>query len=313
MVAIALGGDSEIEQNSSTKEERMGLEVKVLDLGDIELDTSFLVLALEPGQAQQVPTLGFLITGGEAPIVVDTGFSDPSIMGNLGMKGWWRDGQGMEGQLARHGLEMKDVRYVLHTHLHIDHAGYDDQFPLDDTTVVINRRELEYSVSGLMGEQYPAPYIKHLVDRLHHPGALRLLDLDVVDYEEIIPGVRCVAAGGHTEGSMNILVDTDEGVACICGDVIYDIAHQLIEPHLQVMELDPAVTGNHGGSKRGEKAAIRKALVGARYVLPAHDRPGVVEAGRIVGRTFDSTPGALISNDEFPGKLTRDHKQAAPA
>jgi glyoxylase-like metal-dependent hydrolase (beta-lactamase superfamily II) len=291
----------------------MGLEVKVLDLGDIELDTSFLVLALEPGQAQQVPTLGFLITGGEAPIVVDTGFSDPSIMGNLGMKGWWRDGQGMESQLARHGLEMKDVRYVLHTHLHIDHAGYDDQFPMDATTVVINRRELEFSVSGLMGEQYPAPYIKHLVDRLHHRGALRLLDLEVVDSEEIIPGVRCVAAGGHTEGSMNILVDTDEGVACICGDVIYDIAHQLVDPHLQVMELDPAVTGNHGGSKRGEKAAIRKALVGSRFVLPAHDRPGVVEGGRIVGRTFDSAPGALIANDEFPGKLTRDHREAAPA
>ena len=291
----------------------MGLEVKVLDLGDIELDTSFLVLALEPGQAQQVPTLGFLITGGEAPIVVDTGFSDPSIMGNLGMTGWWRGEQGMEKQLARHGLEMKDVRYVLHTHLHIDHAGYDDQFPMDGTTVVINRRELEYSVSGLMGEQYPAPYIKHLVDRLHHAGALRLLDLEVVEYEEIIPGVRCVAAGGHTEGSMNILVDTDEGVACICGDVIYDIVHQLVDPHLQVMELDPAVTGNHGGSKRGEKAAIRKALSGARFVLPAHDRPGVVEHGRIVGRTFDSTPGPLIANEDFPGKLTSDHEAAAPA
>jgi glyoxylase-like metal-dependent hydrolase (beta-lactamase superfamily II) len=291
----------------------MGLEVKVLDLGDIELDTSFLVLALEPGQAQQVPTLGFLITGGEAPIVVDTGFSDPSIMGNLGMTGWWRDEQGMEKQLAKHGLEMKDVRYVLHTHLHIDHAGYDDRFPMDGTTVVINRRELEYSVSGLMGEQYPAPYIKHLVDRLHHPGALRLLDLETVEYEEIIPGVRCVAAGGHTEGSMNVLVDTDEGVACICGDVIYDIAHQLVDPHLQVMELDPAVTGNHGGSKRGEKAAIRKALVGSRFVLPAHDRPGVVEHGRIVGRTFDSTPGPLIANEDFPGKLTSDHQEAAPA
>src|SRR5437762_12209357 len=92
------------------EEDQMGLEVKVLDLGDIELDTSFLVLALEPGRAQQVPTLGFLITGGEAPIVVDTGFSDPSIMGNLGMTGWWRDEQGMEKQLAKHGLEMKDVR-----------------------------------------------------------------------------------------------------------------------------------------------------------------------------------------------------------
>jgi glyoxylase-like metal-dependent hydrolase (beta-lactamase superfamily II) len=291
----------------------MGLEVKVLDLGDIELDTSFLVLALEPGQAQQVPTLGFLITGGEAPIVVDTGFSDPSIMGNLGMKGWWRGEQGMEKQLAKHGLEMKDVRYVLHTHLHIDHAGYDDRFPMDGTTVVINRRELEHSVSGLMGEQYPAPYIKYFVDRLHYLGALRLLDLEVVDYEEIIPGVRCVVAGGHTEGSMNVLVDTDEGVACICGDVIYDIEHQLVHPHLQVMELDPQVTGNHSGSKRGEKAAIRKALVGSRFVLPAHDRPGVVEHGRIVGRTFDSTPGPLIANEDFPGKLTSDHKEAAHA
>ena len=292
----------------------MGLEIKVLDLGDIELDTSFLVLALEPGQAQQVPTFGFLITGGEAPVVIDTGFSHPEIMGNLGMKGWYRDGQGMEPQLEKHGLKMEDVKYILHTHLHIDHAGYDDHFPMDGTTVVINRKELEYSASGLMGEQYPAPYIKHLIDRLHHEGpALRLLDLEVVEYEEIIPGVRCQVAGGHTEGSMNILVDTDEGTACICGDVIYDVAHQLVEPHLQRMELDPAVTGNHGGSKRGEKAAIRKTLVGTRYILPAHDRPAVVEHGRIVGRTFDSVPGPLIPNESFPGKLTSDHKQAATA
>ena len=66
---------------------------------------------------------------------------------------------------------------------------------MDGTTVVINRRELEFSVSGLMGEQYPAPYIKHLVDRLHHPGALRLLDLEVVESEEIIQA--CQSAGGH--------------------------------------------------------------------------------------------------------------------
>jgi glyoxylase-like metal-dependent hydrolase (beta-lactamase superfamily II) len=125
--------------------------------------------------------------------------------------------------------------------------------------------------------------------------------------------VRCVAAGGHTEGSMNVLVDTDEGVACICGDVIYDIAHQIVDPHLQVMELDPAVTGNHSGSKRGEKAAIRNALVGSRFVLPAHDRPGVVAHGRIVGRTFDSAPGPVISNEDFPGKLTSDHREAAHA
>ncbi len=284
----------------------MGLEVHVLDLGDIELDTSFLVLAHDPGRAQQVPTFGFLITGGEAPVVVDTGFSEPGIMANLGMGGWWRDGQGMENALEKHGLTMADVPYVLHTHLHIDHAGYDDQFPMS-TTVVINRRELEFSASGLMGEQYPAPYIKHLIDRLHHEsGALRLLDLETVESEEIIPGVRCQFAGGHTEGSMNVLVDTDDGVACICGDVVYDVVHQLIDPHLQRMALDPAVTGNHSGSKRSEKAAIRKAVNGVRYILPAHDRPAVVERGQVIGRTYDRVPGELISNDEWPGKMTRD-------
>lgn len=288
----------------------MGLEVHVLDLGDIELDTSFLVLAQDPGRRQEVPTFGFLITGGEAPIVVDTGFSDPSIMGNLGMKGWWRDGQGMENALEKHGLSMSDVRYVLHTHLHIDHAGYDDQFPMDTTMVVINRRELEYSASGLMGEQYPAPYVKHLIDRLHHPGALRLLDLEIVGEEEIIPGVRVQHAGGHTEGSMNVLVDTDDGIAVISGDVIYDVEHQLIHRHLQVMGLDPAVTGNHGGSKRAEKAAIRRAIKDARFVLPAHDRPAVLERGEVIGRTFDRVPGEIIPNDRWPGKLTRDYQTA---
>src|SRR3712207_6001918 len=79
--------------------EAMGLEVKVLDLGDIELDASFLVLGHNMGQRLEEPTFGFLITGGETPIVVDTGFSHPEIMGNLGMKGWYRGDQGMEKQL----------------------------------------------------------------------------------------------------------------------------------------------------------------------------------------------------------------------
>jgi glyoxylase-like metal-dependent hydrolase (beta-lactamase superfamily II) len=287
----------------------MGLEIKVLDLGDIELESSFLVLGHDCGVKLEVPTLGFLILGGETPIVVDTGFSSPEIMGNLGMKGFYKGDQGMDKQLAKHGLSESDVGFILHTHLHIDHAGKDSEFPME-TVVVINRRELEYSVSGIMGEQYPAEYVKHLVDRLHTPGAMRLLDLDIVDSEEIIPGVRCELAGGHTEGSMNILVDTDEGTACICGDVIYDVVNQLINPFLQVGHMDPAVTGNQGTSKRQEKGAIRKAVNSGRFVVPLHDRPAVIERGRVVGRLFDSIPGRMIDNDDFPGPLTEAFEAA---
>src|ERR671935_1609127 len=267
----------------------MGLEIKILDLGDIELESSFLVLGHDCGVPLMVPVFGFLILGGETPVVVDTGFSHPEIMGNLGMKGFYHGDQGMDKQLAKHGIRKSDVGFILHTHLHIDHAGKDSEFPMD-TVVVINRRELEFSVSGLMGEQYPADYIKHLVDRLHTPGALRLLDLELAGPEEIIPGVRCEAAGGHTEGSMNVLVDTAEGTACICGDVIYDVANQLIHPFWQTMYMDPAPTGNHATLKRQEKAAIKKVLQNT-FALPVHDYPARIEAGRVVARLKNAVPG----------------------
>jgi glyoxylase-like metal-dependent hydrolase (beta-lactamase superfamily II) len=287
----------------------MGLEIKLLDLGDIELESSFLVLAHDCGVLTKVPTFGMLILGGETPVLVDTGFSHPGIMANLGMTGFCTGEQGLDKQLAKHGLQKSDIGFVVHTHLHIDHAGKDSEFPMS-TVVVINRRELEFSVSGIMGEQYPAAYIKHLVDRLHTPGALRLLDLEVAGPEDIIAGVRCEVAGGHTEGSMNVLVDTDEGTACICGDVIYDVANQLINPFHQIMCMDPAVTGNHAGHKRQEKAAIRKAVNSGHFVLPMHDRPAVIEYGRVVGRLFDTVPGQLIHNESFPGPLSESFEAA---
>ena len=132
----------------------MALEVKLLDLIDIELESSFLVLARNMGQKALAKTWGSLILGGDDPILVDTGASHPEIMQRLGMTGWISEEQQMENQLARYGVKPKDVRYILHTHNHIDHAGQDDKFPMT-TTVCMQRKELEHSVSGLMTEQYP--------------------------------------------------------------------------------------------------------------------------------------------------------------
>ena len=125
----------------------MPLEIKILDYGDIELELSFLVLGRDCGRTRRVLTLGFLILGGPYPVVVDTGYRSNQIMETLGMRGLQFHENMIENQLARHGVRMGDVRFVCHTHLHIDHAGKDDLFPMN-TTVVLNRRELEYSVSG---------------------------------------------------------------------------------------------------------------------------------------------------------------------
>src|SRR5262249_28016285 len=146
-------------------EDGMALEIKILDYGDVELEASFLVLGRDCGRTRRVLVLGMLILGGTWPLVVDTGYRSNRTREPLGMRGLQSHETRIENQLKKHGLRLGDVRYVLHTHLHIDHAGKDDLFPMN-TTVVINRRELEYSVSGLMHPQYPAVDIKHLIDRL---------------------------------------------------------------------------------------------------------------------------------------------------
>ena len=117
----------------------MPLEIKILDYGDIELESSFLVLGRDCGRTRRVLTLGFLILGGDYPVLVDTGYRSNQIMETLGMRGLQYHENMIENQLARHGVRMGDVRFVAHTHLHIDHAGKDDLFPMN-TTVVVNRR-----------------------------------------------------------------------------------------------------------------------------------------------------------------------------
>ena len=274
----------------------MALEIKVLDYGDVEqLEFSFLVLGRDCGRPRRVLVLGMLILGGAWPILVDTGYRSNQIMETLGVRGLQSHETMIENQLKKHGLRLGDVRYVLHTHLHIDHAGKDDLFPMN-TTVVLNRRELEYSVSGLMHPQYPAIDVKHLIDRLHTRGALRFLDLEITGPVELMPGVICEAAGAHTEGSMNVIVKTNEGDANICGDVIYDIDDQIVEPFHEIGDMEPRVTGNHGTTKRQEKAAIKKVLTRSRFALPIHDWPAIIDGGQVVGRLRNSVPGPFVQS-----------------
>jgi glyoxylase-like metal-dependent hydrolase (beta-lactamase superfamily II) len=272
----------------------MALEIKVLDFGDIELESSFLVLGRDCGRTRRVPTYGFLILGGPWPVVVDTGYRSNQIMETLGMRGLQFHENMIENQLAKYGVRMGDVRYVMHTHLHIDHAGKDDLFPMN-TTVIVNRRELEYSVSGLMHPQYPAPDIKHLIDRLHTRDALRFEDLELTGIIELFPGCYLEAAGAHTEGSMNVHVDTVEGRCTLCGDVIYDFNDQIVTPFHEISFNEPRTTGNHGVSKRQEKAAIKKLLAsGARFLLPVHDKGAKIERGQVVGRMDMAVPGPVV-------------------
>jgi glyoxylase-like metal-dependent hydrolase (beta-lactamase superfamily II) len=267
----------------------MNWTVRTLDLGEVELNRRRMIANAGGQGLVRVPVQGWLLMQGNEAIVIDTGFRHPDILKRLGdsAAGVERPHQRLVAQLASHGVEPADVRYVLHTHLHIDHAGQTDQFPMA-TTAVVNRRELEYAASGLSGPSYPPEDVKHFIDRLHTKGALRLLDLELTGGEEVVPGIRCVAAGGHTERSMLVYVDTPQGLACFCGDLVYSVRFQLLAP--TTLDADPVTSANHVVPRRSEKAALKRMLQSApRFMLyPSHDVAVTVDHGRVTAEDASS-------------------------
>ncbi|MFI1568988.1 MBL fold metallo-hydrolase [Streptomyces sp. NPDC020490] len=278
----------------------MHYEIHRLNFGSVIIDESMRLRGVLPGNIIEVPAQGFLILGGEAPILVDAGYRDPSV---LGAGGHIAPGQGFEEQLAQHGLTPADLGCVIVTHLHRDHAGHLHKVPMN-VPVVINRTELGSACTGLQGRAYARDDLLHMINRVYTPGAVRFLDLEHSGPEEIFPGITCHLSGGHTAGSIAIVVSTSAGEAYLCGDLFYDVEGALskqpregftagVQPTALVPD-DPALTNNFTTSVLQEIGAVKKALK-YRFIVPAHDDPGVLEDGIYVGR---------ITGDVIPGPIT---------
>jgi len=271
-----------------------------LDFGSVRVDASMLVRGRAPGLEVEVPAQGYLITGDHSPILVDAGYRDLSVLGNGGTL---TPEQGFGAQLDRHGISPSDLACVVPTHLHRDHAGHLDKVPMS-IPVVVNRTELECAFNGLQGLAYAQDDLLHIVHRMYTPGALRILDFAPGAAQELTPGVEVVASGGHTRGSMNVLVHTAGGRAALVGDLLYDLEGALrsrptgtptagVQPYAFTLD-EPATTNNFTPSVADEVTAV-KAVLRNRFLLPAHDRPGVVAGGRLVGR---------IDGPTIPGPVT---------
>lgn len=276
----------------------MSLTIEVLNLGDIEGDRSFTVGGTPPGTRMTVPANAFLVLGGESPVLVDAGTRSAAVLERVGMQPRFADDQTLEAQLGRHGVAVEDLGMVVMTHLHVDHAGRLDAVPMS-TPVVVERRELSFAFSGAQGLAYAPEDLHHVLDRLYTPGALRVLDTYLGGPASLAPGLRVEASGGHTEGSVNVLVETSEGTACLCGDVIYEVQGSVVAPELETLAFEPQPSGNHATAAIAERAAIKRALGAGRLLYPSHDyRGAVVEHGRVVGRIGRTVPGPVLGLEE---------------
>jgi glyoxylase-like metal-dependent hydrolase (beta-lactamase superfamily II) len=130
-----------------------------------------------------------------------------------------------------HQLEPESVDLVIHTHLHVDHVGWDGVFPR--ARYVVHQDDWSF---------FMAPWQTRVRPHLHRLEPLQeegLVDL-VSGESEVAPGIRVLQSPGHTPGHMHVRVENAGAAAVVLGDVAVH-PEQLADPRLvYASDGDPA-------------------------------------------------------------------------
>jgi N-acyl homoserine lactone hydrolase len=121
-------------------------------------------------------------------------------------------GEEISARLSKIGVRADDVRFLVNSHLHFDHAGGNVELP--NATLVIQRREWD---AGKDPDLAAANYFDARDYDLGH-------DLRLVDGEHDLFGdgrVTCIPTYGHTPGHQSLRVRLDGGEIVLAGDACY--------------------------------------------------------------------------------------------
>lgn len=124
-------------------------------------------------------------------------------------------------QLTRLGYQPADVRHIILTHLHLDHAGGLPDFP--HATVHLFQREFQ-------AWKRPRKWFELYYDKTHFAHEPRWqfhrlegetwYDFPAVRIPGIRPEVWLVPLHGHTSGHCGVAIQTETGWLFHCGDAV---------------------------------------------------------------------------------------------
>lgn len=125
--------------------------------------------------------------------------------------------------LTRAGMRTEDIDYVLHTHLHADHVGWNTV--LKDGEWVPTFVNAVYVCSQAEIDFYDTPaaaprmmIFEDSIRPVRDSGQLQVIDNQG---GEFLPGIIFYPTPGHSPGHMSIAIKSGNEVALFCGDVMH--------------------------------------------------------------------------------------------
>ncbi len=179
---------------------------------------NFLVPDPHDSTAQDLDYFVWLIRGEGRDILVDTGFNaDEAKLRARKLS------INPVDALERFGVSASDIRDVIITHLHYDHAGNLDRFP--NARFHLQEREMSYATgrcmcNGMLRHPFSVEHVTLMVRHVYgervsfHSGE-----------GEVAPGVTVHRVGGHSDGLQVVRVETARGPVVLASDAAHYYAN----------------------------------------------------------------------------------------
>ncbi len=227
---------------------------------------------IAPDERNRIP-LGMrclLVEHPDGLVLIDTGVGnkeDAKFLDIYGIEATVAGHRSMlDAAIAAAGFKVTDVKTVINTHLHFDHAG-GNTGRVEDGEILpafpnayyhVHAGELQYATHT--NERTAASYFPSNWEPLQASGQLRLVESGV----DIVPGIRMRHTPGHTPHHQSIVIDGGGETAVFLGDVCPTAAHVPL-PWIMGYDVEPLRT------LESKRALWKEAEAGEWLVIFEHD------------------------------------------
>jgi glyoxylase-like metal-dependent hydrolase (beta-lactamase superfamily II) len=238
-------------------------EVTALSDGIVKLPVDQLMTNTTPAQVQamlaksylkaplETSVNGYLINTGAKLVLIDTGTA--KLFGpTLGY---------LPANLKASGYQPEQVDEIYITHAHGDHIGglmNGDKMVYPNAVVRLDQRDVDFALNQPQAKDAaPNP-----LQAYQKAGKLKAFDGDT----ELVPGIKAIAARGHTPGHSIYAVESKGEKLMIWGDLMHVAAVQFAHPEITINFDKDSTLAMPERKKAYAEAAKQGYLVGVAHI-----------------------------------------------